>query len=299
MPPLNILLLGTTGQLGREILRQSLQHDVNLRSYSSAEADFRKPDSVAQIIRAAPHTDVVINAAAYTAVDKAQSEPALATCVNAEAVGAIAAVCAERSARLIHISTDYVYDGEKATPYVEEDLTNPINTYGRTKLMGEDAIRESGAEHVILRTSWLYSPFGNNFVKTMLRLGRERPELRVVADQHGAPTTAAELASAILAIAKRMRNPMKPELGIFHFAAAGETTWHGFAEAIFDISQSWTGKRPQVVPIPASDYPTPAARPRNSRLNCEKLRSVFGISPLSWQDGLKAVLLRLQEESTL
>jgi dTDP-4-dehydrorhamnose reductase len=296
MLPLNILLFGTTGQLGREILRLSPQQGVTLQAYSSSEANFLNPDHLAQIIGEVPQADVVINAAAYTAVDKAESEPTIAARINGEAVGAIAAACAKRGARLIHVSTDYVYDGEKPAPYVEGDLTNPLNTYGRTKLQGETAIRESGVEHVILRTSWIYSPYGSNFAKTMLRLGGERPALRVVADQHGAPTSAAELASAIFTIAKQMRDGR--QLGTFHFAAAGETTWHGFAEAIFDIAQSRTGKRPKLIPIPASEYPTPARRPHNSRLNCEKLRSVFGISPLDWQDGLKAVLSRLHEEST-
>jgi dTDP-4-dehydrorhamnose reductase len=298
MPPLNILLFGTTGQLGREILRLSPQHDVNLRGYSSAEANFLNPDSLAQIIAAAPHVDVVVNAAAYTAVDKAESEPVIAARVNGEAVGAIAGACAKRNARLIHVSTDYVYDGRKPTPYVEDDPAKPLGVYGRTKLLGEAAIRDSGAQHVILRTSWIYSPYGSNFVKTMLRVGRERPEVRVVNDQHGAPTSATELASAILAIANRMREPSAQELGTFHFAAAGETTWYGFAEAIFDMSRGWTEKQPKVVAIPTSEYPLPAVRPMNSRLNCGKLRRVFGISPLDWQDGLKAVLSRLHEEST-
>jgi dTDP-4-dehydrorhamnose reductase len=292
---LRILQFGTIGQLGLELIRLAEHEGVDLRVVTLEEADFTKPADVMRAVEQASGIDVVVNAAAYTAVDKAENEEALANAINADAVGVLASACAARGLPLIHVSTDYVYDGEKPVPYVETDPTNPLSVYGRTKLAGEDAIRESGVRHVILRTSWVYSAFGANFVKTMLRLGAEREELRVVDDQYGSPTAAGDLASAILAIAKRLAGaPAAEQFGTFHYTGAGATTWRGFAEAIFARAGDWAGTRARVVPISTAQYPTPARRPRSSRLDCAKIERVYGIRPVPWTEALDRVLSELE-----
>lgn len=294
--PIHLLQFGEEGQLGRELTRladadPALRHTV--RSYQ--EVDFTKPEQITDAVLAAPELDIVINAAAYTAVDRAESEPALAEAINGVAVGRLAEACARRGVPLIHVSTDYVYDGAKPTPYVESDATNPLNVYGRTKLDGENRIRACLPAHVILRTSWIYSAHGANFVKTMLRLGAERDELRIVDDQKGAPTSAADLARAIMTIVPLLTGPEdQSRFGTFHFANQGETSWRQFAEEIFRQA-SWAGIRARVSPIAAADYPTPARRPANSRLDTAKIRAVFGIAPPSWQDALVPVLADLRE----
>jgi dTDP-4-dehydrorhamnose reductase len=287
--PLHLLQFGAEGQLGQELTRiaghdNAIRHSVR----SIAEVDFTKPEQITDAVLGAEEVDIVINAAAYTAVDRAESEPALAQAINGVAVGRLAEACYMRGVPLIHVSTDYVYDGAKPAPYVESDSTNPLNVYGRTKLAGEELIRACLDSHVILRTSWVYSAHGANFVKTMLRLGAEREELRVVDDQIGAPTSAADLAQAIVTIARALAEDQR-SFGTFHFANQGETSWRQFAEEIF-AQAGWAGIRARVVPIASVDYPTPARRPANSRLDTAKIREVFGIVPPPWQKSLTSVL---------
>ena len=288
---LNVLQFGSSGQLGIELIA-ALSNDPGVRTtiLSRAQADFTDPSAIESAVLKADAPDVVINAAAYTAVDRAEEEEALAYRVNAESVDAMARACAARGVPLIHVSTDYVYDGAKPGPYVESDATAPLNAYGRTKLAGEDRIRDRLPAHVILRTSWVYSASGRNFMTTMLRLGQEREEVRVVDDQYGAPTSARALAQAIGAIARQITGP-DAQFGTFHYADAGETSWHGFAAEIFRQA----GLTARAVPIPASQYPTPARRPANSRLDATKISRIFGIHPPAWQVSLARVLAGMKE----
>ena len=231
---------------------------------------------------------MVINAAAYTAVDKAESDAAAAFALNRDGAGALAAAAAAANCPIIHVSTDYVFDGNKSGAYLEQDATNPLGVYGRSKLEGEAAVATANARHVILRTAWIYGAHGHNFLKTMLRLARERPELRVVADQRGNPTFAPHLADAILAIAAQIGNG-RP-WGVYHATAAGETTWHGFAAAIVAAAKPLGVPQIPILPITTADYPTPARRPANSCLDCGKLERVFGVRLPSWQQGLAECL---------
>jgi len=294
-PPVHLLQFGADGQLGLELMRIAAG-DSNLRLtvLSQQEAEFTRPDDIARAVMAQPDLDVVINAAAYTAVDRAESDSALAEIVNGTTVGRLAQACRRRGVPLVHISTDYVYDGTKSAPYVENDATGPLSVYGRTKLLGEDLIRQHLPEHAILRTSWVYSAHGANFVKTMLRLGAERDELRIVDDQKGAPTSARDLAEATMTVARALVAPDRPDrFGVFHFSGGGETSWRQFAEEIFRQA-SWAGVRARVVPIATADYPTPARRPANSRLDTAKIGKVFGIVPQAWQKALTPVLAELR-----
>jgi len=289
---MKLLLLGGNGQVGRE-LRRSLAPlgtlVVATRDGRDADevADFDRPESFASLItRIAP--DVVVNAVAYTAVDRAEADRKAAFRANAEAPGIIAQACAASGALLVHYSTDYVFDGSATRPYREGDATAPLGVYGASKLAGEAAIRGSGARHAILRTAWVYAAHGRNFLLTMLRLAGERDELRVVADQVGAPTPAAWIADATAAI---IRHGIVAS-GTWHLVADGETSWHGFAEAI--VADAHAGgllsREPRVVAIPTSDYPTPAQRPAYSVLDTTRLRQDFGIDPPEWRVGLRRTL---------
>lgn len=292
---MKLLLLGGNGQVGRE-LRRALPAlgDVVVATRTGAggelAADFDAPDGVGELVRRiAP--DVVVNAVAYTAVDRAESEPDAAFRVNALAPAAIAQACAATDALLLHYSTDYVFDGSASRPYREDDATAPLGVYGASKLAGEDAIRASGARHAILRTAWVYAAHGRNFLHTMLRLARERDELRVVGDQVGAPTSAAWIADASARIVARG----VPASGTWHLVAAGETSWHGFAEAIMDeaLAAGLLASRPRVLPITTGEYPTPARRPAYSVLDTTRLCRDFGIAAPDWRDGLHAVIEEL------
>ncbi|MFT4179526.1 MAG: dTDP-4-dehydrorhamnose reductase [Thermomonas sp.] len=292
---MKLLLLGGTGQVGRE-LRRSLpplgEVIVATRSGVDADvaADFSDPAALAALVRElAP--DVVVNAAAYTAVDRAETDADAAYRVNAEAPAAIAQACAEINALLVHYSTDYVFDGSGVRPYREDDATAPLGVYGASKLAGEQAIRDSGARHAILRTAWVYAAHGKNFLLTMLRLAGERDELRVVADQVGAPTPASWIADVT---AEVIRHGVARS-GIWHLVADGETSWHGFAEAIMDEAHALglLARMPRVLPITTADYPTPAQRPAYSVLDTVKLRGDFGIAPPHWRDGLRSTLQEL------
>ena len=276
-----VLVTGCRGQVGVEVVR-ALGSDAQVIAHDRGSLDLARPaDIVARVREARPQ--VVVNAAAYTAVDRAESDAAAAEAVNAVAPGILADECRRAGALLIHYSTDYVFDGAKQEPYVESDEVNPLNVYGRTKLEGERAIAASGCEHLILRTSWVYGPHGKNFLLTMLRLARERDELRVVDDQHGAPTSSLQLARLTREL---ILAPKARASGVFHASAAGETTWFGFAQAIFARRPA----APRLVPIASSEYPTPARRPRNSVLSSERLASVLGERLGDWRHGLDEVL---------
>jgi dTDP-4-dehydrorhamnose reductase len=235
------------------------------------------------------NADLVINAAAYTAVDRAESESLLAERVNRDAPEAMALACARRGAALIHLSTDYVFDGTKIQPYLEDDPVGPVSVYGRTKEAGEAAVRGALDRHVIIRTSWVFSAHGNNFVKTMLRLGATRPEIRVVSDQNGAPTSARDIAGAIAAVTGAVQRD-RGVWGTFHFASEAPTTWHGFAREIF----AGTDHGPVVTPITTAEYPTPARRPSNSVLDCSKIMRAYSIAQPSWQHALRETLSELR-----
>lgn len=288
---MKILQFGATGQLAREMIARADARGVDLAALSRADADLTDPDAVTRAI-AASDADIVVNAAAYTAVDQAETDEDAARAINADAPGAMARACAARGVPLIHVSTDYVFAGDKAGAYVEDEPVSPLGAYGRTKEAGEAAIRAALPRHVILRTAWVYSPFGRNFVKTMLRVGAERSELRVVDDQHGCPTAAGDIAETILTIAEAVTGGREDAWGTYHYAGAGETSWHGFAETIFALSD--IDPAPHVAAIPSSEFPTPAERPKNSVLDTAKIRRTFGVTPRPWREALAETLDRLR-----
>ncbi|MFD2181634.1 dTDP-4-dehydrorhamnose reductase [Rhodoplanes azumiensis] len=291
---MRLLLLGGTGQLGREIMLHA-GPDLSIAAPTRRDLDLAQPETIAAYV-AAQDVDVIVNAAAYTAVDKAESERDLAVVLNAEAPGRLAAAAAAKGVPLVHVSTDYVFDGTKGAPYLPTDPVAPLGVYGASKEAGEQAVRASSARTVILRTAWVYGPFGGNFMKTMLRLGRERDVLRVVDDQRGTPTSSADLAAASLAIAARLVNDPDDHGGTFHFTDAGETTWCGFARAIFEIAGPRLAKTPEVVAIATADYPTPARRPADSRLDSTSTIARYQMAQPDWRAALAAVLDRLPEE---
>jgi dTDP-4-dehydrorhamnose reductase len=286
---MRLLVFGTTGQVAREIARAAPARGVVLTALGRAEVDLADSVACAAAVMAA-EADAVVNAAAYTAVDRAESEPDLAHAVNAAAPGAMAEAAAARGLPFLHVSTDYVFDGTPGRPWREDDPTGPLGVYGRSKLEGEAAVAVAGGPHAILRTAWVFSAHGTNFVKTMLRVGAERDALRVVDDQLGGPTPARAIAEALVTIAEGFAAG-RGVSGVFHFAGAPETSWAGFARAIFAARAEQTGSRvPEVVPIPTRDYPTPARRPLNSVLDCTRIRETYGIAQPDWRAGLRAVL---------
>ncbi len=286
---MRLLLLGGTGQVGREF-RAHLPTGIECIAPIAAELDMTDADSITRTISAGSWS-AVINAAAYTDVDRAESESTLAFAVNAYAPSRLAAETGRRGIPLIHISTDYVFDGRKGTPYVESDATGPLNEYGRSKLAGEQGVRAAAARHVIVRTSWVYSPTGKNFVRTILRLAGERERLTIVDDQRGCPTAARDVAKTCLDIALRCaREPDRAPYGLYHFAGAGEATWFEFACAIIEMADGRLPRQPQVVPIKTADYPTKALRPADSRLDCAAIARAFGITPRPWREALTGTL---------
>ena len=281
---MRVLILGRTGQVGGELAGVVWPAGVTVQQLDRSRCDLAIPPATgAKVLELRP--DVVINAAAYTAVDRAESEPALAAAINRDSPSAMADACRAVGARLIHLSTDYVFDGEKRVPYVEDDPVAPLSVYGRTKQEGEAAIRARLPEHIILRTSWVFAAHGSNFVRTMLRLARERTELRIVADQQGAPTAARDIAGAIAAIVDRIAAG-RGEWGTFHFTSGEPTTWLGFAEAIFAMN----GGGPKLVPITTQEYKTAARRPLYSVLDCARLADRYGIAQPYWRAALADVM---------
>ena len=285
------MLLGSTGQLGAT-LNPLLEQIGETIATDRSVLDFTNRQKISDFVRHRKPS-VIVNTAAYTAVDKAESESKLARAVNSDGPEALAQAARESGALLIHYSTDYVFDGSKGSPYVESDPVNPLNAYGLTKAEGEAAIQESGCNYLIFRTSWVYSERGANFLLTMLRLGRQRDELRIVDDQTGAPTSTHSLARATTDIIHRYvaGEWRDDKSGIYHMTDSGSTSWFGFAKAIFERASRILGTRePRLTPIITAEYPTPARRPLNSRLNCEKLQATFGIAMPPWEHSLDQVL---------
>lgn len=281
---MRVLLFGGNGQVGHAI-QACGQFRCELVVSTRKECDLANSEHVRGLIRRV-NPDVIVNAAAYTAVDKAETDRETCFAINAVAPATMAAEAATLGAKLLHYSTDYVFDGTKSGPYNEEDPTNPQNHYGATKLAGERGIVEAGGSFLILRTSWVYSNHGANFLRTMLRVGAERPELRIVADQHGAPTSADAIAQATARIVDNAASGMWTS-GVHHMTAAGETTWYGFARAIFARATSPT---PELTPISTADYPTPAKRPLNSVLSNDKFAASFGFRLPEWEAQLDSVM---------
>jgi len=278
-----IAVFGKSGQVATELQRRA-PDDTTLTVIGRDVADFSNPTQVSDVAGEL-NVDAVINAVAYTAVDKAEEDTELANSVNGYSVAALAKACAETKTPLVHISTDYVFEGGGETPWKPSDPTHPIGAYGQSKLIGEDAIRaESDLAYVILRTSWVFSAHGNNFVKTMLKFGAERPELKVVADQIGGPTPAAAIADACLSIAGQLVAGKTG--GTYHFSGAPNVSWAGFASEVMDQA-NLTAK---ITPIPTTEWPTPAERPLNSRMNCTSLLTEFEIARPDWRKGLADVL---------
>ena len=289
---IRIAVTESKGQVAMSLLERA-GGDVEIVALSRPAFALEDRRAVLEGIAAA-RPDVVINAAGYTAVDKAESEEELAIRVNGEGAGHVAEAAAKAGAPLLHLSTDYVFDGALDRPYREDDPTEPTTAYGRSKLIGEERVAERSLNSAILRTGWVYSPFGANFVRTMLRLGETREEVGVVADQRGNPTSALDIADALIAIAKRMRSDASPDLrGLFHMSGAGEATWADLAEAVFAEAEA-RGRRPvRVKRIATADYPTPAPRPANSRLDNRKLRRIYGLALPDWRASLSVCCARL------
>ncbi|MEZ5960369.1 MAG: dTDP-4-dehydrorhamnose reductase [Hyphomonadaceae bacterium] len=286
-----ILLFGASGQLGIEVSRAQLPPGWEIAQLNRDAIDLEDTESISATIEAL-NPDAIVNAAAYTAVDKAETEIDLALALNRDAPAAMARTAARLGAPLIHISTDYVFAGDKPAPYVESDPRNPVNAYGRSKAEGEIAVLDLWDRAAIVRTSWVFSAHRANFLKTMLRLGETRGDIGVVCDQLGRPTHAGDLARGCLALAVRLLDGDAAAAGVFHFAGAGESTWADFADAIFTEAQSYGRAPVHVRRILTADYPTPAARPANSRLDTTKIEAL-GIAPESWRDGVRAAVREL------
>jgi dTDP-4-dehydrorhamnose reductase len=293
---MKILVLGKEGQVARALQAASAspQSDVEVISIGRPHCDVAQPATISAVLeRTSP--DLVVNAAAYTAVDKAEAEPAMAQAINAHGAGYAAQACARRALPFIHISTDYVFDGRKATPYTEDDEVGPLGAYGRSKLDGERQVAAALREHIVLRTAWVVSPYGNNFVKTMLRLGQTRSEIGVVNDQFGNATFAPHLAQIIMSLARRVATTPREVMpwGIYHAAGSGEGTWYDVACEVFRLSAERGGRAVNVRPITTAEYPTPARRPQNSRLDCGRLARAFGLSLPDWRLGIAECVAQL------
>jgi dTDP-4-dehydrorhamnose reductase len=294
---MRILVAGAQGQLARALHDCALRSGVReLLTRGRPGLDLAHPAGLACTVRElAP--DLIVNAAAYTAVDQAETDAAMAFLINRDGAGALAAAAAECDCPIIHLSTDYVFDGTKPDAYHEQDVTGPTGVYGRSKLAGEAAVAAANGRHLILRTAWVYAAYGSNFVRTILRLANERPQLNVVADQRGNPTYAPHLAEAILTIATRLKDGAAYPWGIYHAAGTGDTTWHEFATAIVHAAGSLGIASVPVVPITTAQYPTRARRPANSCLDCTKLERTFAVQLPHWRQGLSACIAALADNA--
>jgi dTDP-4-dehydrorhamnose reductase len=288
---MKIFVAGSAGQLARALVDRAAGTGVQVLALGRPELDLERRSDGGRIAEFAP--DAIINAAAYTAVDAAEQDSARAFAVNRDGAAWLAGIAAQRKIAFLHVSTDYVFDGTKGTPYSEDDLTNPQTAYGRTKRAGEEAVLTTCPAALIFRTAWVFSPYGQNFVKTMLRLAAEREVLRVVNDQVGNPTSAHDIAAALLDIAGSVTRQASAPRGIYHLAAEGETTWFGFAEAIMALAAGRGYRTIPVTPVTSADYPAPAKRPANSRLDCRKLQRDFGLRLPCWRDSLAATMQAL------
>ena len=296
---MRLVVTGKAGQVATALAERGRAMGVDVVAVGRPELDLAKAEN-AEAVLAAARPDVIVSAAAYTAVDKAEADAEAAWAVNATGAGHVAAAASRLGVPIIHISTDYVFDGSKDAPYVETDATGPLGVYGASKLAGEQAVMAATPDHAILRTAWVYSPFGNNFLKTMLRLAADRPELRVVDDQLGNPTSALDIADAVIQVAKNLvARPGDAELrGVFHMAGSGEGSWADFAREIIAASAARGGPSARVTGIPASEYPTPARRPANSRLSSARLANVHTIFMPGWKKSTEEVVARLVGEKS-
>lgn len=290
---MRFLLLGGTGQVGSELRELPRRPGVEIVAPGRERADLAKPETLARIV-AEGRWDGVINAAAYTNVDLAESERSAAFAVNAEGPACLAAETGRRGIPLIHVSTDYVFDGRKGAPYVERDRTAPLNVYGSSKLAGETGVCTENPRHVVLRTAWVFSPFGKNFVKTMLRLAGERDRLSIVSDQHGSPTAARDVAQACLDIALRCaETPEHARYGLYHFAGGGHASRFEFTQAIVALAKGRLGRAPEVVMGEASEHRAAAERPADTRLDCSAIANAFGVTPKPWRESLRETIERM------
>ena len=291
---MRVIVIGREGQVARALAERAPAHGVQAVLLGRPKLDLADPSGIEDILLETGG-DLIVNAAAYTAVDQAESEPDLAEAINGIGAGAVAGAAAAMNVPVIQLSTDYVFDGTADHPYREEDEVRPLGAYGSSKLLGEQAVADATDNHAILRTAWIYSPFGRNFVKTMLRLGADGDEVGVVADQVGSPTSALDIADGILRVGRNLLD--RPEdrslRGIFHMAGAGFASWAEFATEIFALSARFGGPGTRVRPIRTEDYPTPARRPANSRLDCTKLARIHGVALPPWQGSLEACIRRL------
>jgi dTDP-4-dehydrorhamnose reductase len=297
---MKVIVIGATGQLAKSFAEAHAPEEVAVVTVGRPEIELLTPSTIGPVLdRVAPQ--IVVNAAAYTAVDKAESEPELAYAVNADAPGHLAALCNQNGIPLVHVSTDYVFDGSKGEPYRENDPVAPLGVYGASKLEGERRVAAAAARHIILRTAWVFSPVGRNFVRTMLRLAESRAEISVVDDQSGSPTFAPHLADVILTIAAqilcRKEDADEPDWGIYHSAGTGEATWYDVATEVFEQSARWGGPHAQLRRITTAQYPTPTKRPVDSRLDCTKLEQTFGVRLPNWRVGVAECVKRLEHVS--
>ncbi|MBW1813839.1 MAG: dTDP-4-dehydrorhamnose reductase [Deltaproteobacteria bacterium] len=293
---MKILLTGSNGQLGWELMNQSKAFGFEMKGVDLPQLDISDSVQVRDIV-ADYRPSLVINAAAYTSVDGAETEKDLAFIVNRDSPAHLAQLCSNEDIPLIHFSTDYVFNGNKKTPYKETDPASPLNIYGQSKLEGEINIRSTLKEHIIFRTSWLYGIYGHNFVKTMLGLGRERKSIQVVKDQYGSPTSTNDLSEAVLTIVSKIQNRNNIEWGTYHYCGQGITSWHGFAKAIFDIAKHITSlKIKHVEPVSSDAFASKATRPDFSALDCQRIKKHFGIHTKSWRQSLEIMINRLFNE---
>lgn len=291
---LKVLLTGTKGQIAREMIELArTQTDLNLVPVGLPGFDLARPETLRDPVMTA-RPDIIISVAAFTQVDACERDEALAMQINAKGPMVLARLAAELDIPILHVSTDYVFSGDKSTPYTEDDIPSPINAYGRSKLAGEIAVAAETKNSAIVRTSWVYSPYGQNFVKTMIQLAKDRDFVRVVNDQWGSPTAASELARILIGMARRLNMDTDPSLrGRFHAVAEGSTSWAGLAETLFVWARNRGAKSAEVEPIPSSAYPTPARRPANSRLDASRFKALYGLELAPWQELLKACLDQL------